>query len=189
MKIYTKTGDAGQTGLWGGLRVPKDHPRVAAYGDVDELNCQLGCALAALGKSPLRAVFERVQSELFIVGALLASPAAQLKKLKPPFDQGLPRSAVDRLEAEIDAWTSGLAPMTHFIMPGGSPAGAQLHVARAVCRRAERAAASLAKREPLPDNVLIYLNRLSDHLFTAARWANARAKAPETTWRGLSKRS
>lgn len=193
MKIYTKTGDEGETGLWGGSRVPKDHPRVQAYGDVDELNSCLGVCLSHLccdpGFAGLRQALSRVQEELFILGALLATPKDRLKKLSPPFDEGLPADAAKRLESEIDGWTKELEPMTRFIMPGGGTAGAELHVARAVCRRAERSLVALARAEPLPQGLGVYLNRLSDHLFTAARWVNARQKKAETPWQGLSKKA
>jgi cob(I)alamin adenosyltransferase len=191
VKIYTRGGDKGETGLWGGDRVSKSNPRVAAYGDVDELNCLLGAALAARERKNvdgLRQALARVQEELFIVGALLATPPKKLSKLKPPFSDGLPKDAATRLEREIDAWTKDLEPLQAFIMPGGSPLGAALHVARAACRRAERSATALSEQEALPDGVLPYLNRLSDHLFTAARWANMREGRPETPWRGLPKR-
>lgn len=193
MKIYTKTGDQGQTGLWGGLRVAKNHPRVQACGDVDELNSCVGLCLSHLccdpGFAPLRRALGRIQEELFILGALLATPDDRLTKLSPPFDKGLPPAAAKRLEAEIDGWSKDLKPMTRFIMPGGGTPGAELHVARAVCRRAERSLVTLAESEPLPKGLGVYLNRLSDHLFTAARWVNARQKKSETPWQGLSKRS
>ncbi|MBI3554274.1 MAG: cob(I)yrinic acid a,c-diamide adenosyltransferase [Elusimicrobia bacterium] len=192
MKIYTRTGDKGETGLWGGERVPKTHPRVAAYGDVDELNTCLGWTLSLLGKdkrlSPLRKYLSLIQEELFIVGALLATPEARRGRLSPPFDKGLPPDASARLEAEIDAMTASLKPLKSFILPGGSPAGASLHFARAVCRRAERSAVALSHSDRLPEGLIVYLNRLSDHLFTAARWANARAKSVETPWAGLARK-
>lgn len=190
MKIYTKTGDAGETGLWGGERVPKTHPRVSAYGDIDELNTGLGWALAVIGKdkklSSLRQGLGRIQEELFMVGALLATPEGRRGRLSPPFDKGLPTDASTRLEKEIDAMTANLKPLRSFILPGGSPAAAALHMARSVCRRAERSAVALSQSDRLPEGVLVYLNRLSNHLFTAARWANAKAKHAETPWQGLS---
>ncbi len=177
-KIYTKTGDKGETGLWGGGRVSKNHPRVCAYGDVDELNCALGFARAALDATSMGAVasaLERVQSELFVVGALLAGGK----------EKGLAPQAAARLEREIDALTDDLPPLKQFVLPGGCEAGARLHLARGVCRRAERQVVSLASSERLPENVVVYLNRLSDYLFTAARWVNARCGRPETPWKGL----
>ena len=189
VKIYTKTGDKGETGLWGGDRVPKNDPHVCAYGDIDELNCAVGAAIAALGKdeslAKLRENLLRVQGELLLVGGLVATPEKRRGKLAAPFDKGLPAAAVTRLEAEIDAMTGELSPLTSFILPGGAPACAALHMARTVCRRAERGAVALASTSRLPDNVLVYLNRLSDHLFTAARWVNLKLGAPETPWREL----
>jgi cob(I)alamin adenosyltransferase len=192
MKIYTKTGDKGETGLWGGDRVPKTHPRVAAYGDVDELNSNIGWALSVLGKDKnlafLRDCLGRVQEELFMVGALLATPEARRGRLSAPFDKGLPIDASARLEREIDEMTAVLKPLKTFILPGGSLAGACLHMARSVCRRAERSAVALSQTDRLPEGLIVYLNRLSDHLFTAARWANAKAKCSETPWLGLKTR-
>lgn len=189
MKIYTRTGDKGETGLFGGERVAKSHPRVEAYGDVDELNCAVGAARSALagdaaGKA-LDAALGRVQDECFMVGALLATPAGKENKLTAPFDKGIPPSAAERLEKEIDAWDKDLTPLKAFILPGGGSAGATLHMARAVCRRAERKAVDLAARETAADGVVVYLNRLSDWLFTAARWINAQQNRPETPWTGL----
>lgn len=177
VKIYTKTGDKGDTGLWGGARVPKSHPQVCAYGDVDELNCELGLALAALcpQDAPVAKTLERVQQELLVAGSLLAGHDGQ----------GLSAESVARLEKAIDALTKELPELKQFILPGGCEAGARLHVARGVCRRAERQVVALAASQRLPANVLIYLNRLSDYLFTAARWVNARAGRAETPWKGL----
>lgn len=183
MKIYTRTGDRGETGLVGGKRVSKDHPRVRAYGDADEANSWVGAALSLLPRkasfAAVRAELLRVQEELFAVGAILASP--------PGKDPGValdPRAA-SRLEAEIDKMTGELAPLKYFILPGGSPPGALLHLARTACRRAERSAVALGPREA-PEAALIYLNRLSDYLFTAARWVNGKSKSPERPWKGKS---
>lgn len=166
----------------------KNHPRVDAYGEVDELNTVLGAARAELGADDglpgLDAALGRVQDELFMVGALLATPRAA--KLAPPFDKGLPPAAAERLEREIDAWDTELVPLTAFILPNGGRLGAWLHFARAVSRRAERATVTLGVAEPpLPENVIVYLNRLSDWLFTAARWANKKQGRAETPWTGL----
>lgn len=149
---------------------------MAAYGDVDELNSSVGVCLARLGAAAnwLHPRLVEIQKELFIVGSILSG-----------FDAALPKDAVKRLEDEIDAMTEELPKMDKFILPGGSPGGSSLHLARAVCRRAERAAVSLPDA---PKDVLIYLNRLSDHLFVAARWANQRAGEPETQWEGIPKR-
>jgi cob(I)alamin adenosyltransferase len=192
MKIYTRTGDAGETGLWGGERVRKNHPRVAAYGEIDELNCCLGWALSVIGADKklgyLIGSLTRVQEELFLVGALLATPEARRGRLSPPFDKGLPADSSARLEREIDEMTKSLKPLKNFVLPGGSPAGSALHLARAVCRRAERNAVALSGADRIADGLIVYLNRLSDHLFTAARWANAKAKRAETPWLGLKVR-
>lgn len=181
MKIYTRTGDKGETGLRGNRRVRKDDPRVRAYGDVDELNCALGAALSHI---PLRQAFTLlrgelhcIQAELFHVGAVLAAPPDH------PDAQAFPADLAPRLEASIDRMTAQLPPLRRFILPGGSPAGAALHLARAVCRRAEREVVGLTP--PVPESLLVYLNRLSDYLFTAARWVNARLARRETEWAGL----
>lgn len=191
MAIYTRTGDKGETGLFGGSRVPKSHPRVTAYGEVDELNSALGLARALFREDPALASvdrgLERVQSECFVIGALLATPPGELAKLGSPFDAGLPADAPKRLEAELDAWDKNLAPLKTFILPGGGRAGASLHLARAISRRAERAAAELAKSEAVPDGVLVYLNRLSTWLFVAARFVNKETGHAETPWTGLKK--
>jgi cob(I)alamin adenosyltransferase len=189
MAIYTRGGDRGETGLLGGARVPKSDPRVEAYGDVDELNCFLGAARSALGGPDADGIFEklgRLQEECFALGALLASAPGAAAKLPAPYDRGLPAEAAARLEAEIDAWDAGLEPLKTFVLPGGGPAGAALHVARGVARRAERAAVRLSESDPIPDGILIYLNRLSTWLFMAARRANKTAGRPETPWLGLA---
>ncbi|MFI5348678.1 MAG: cob(I)yrinic acid a,c-diamide adenosyltransferase [Elusimicrobiota bacterium] len=189
MPMYTRGGDKGDTGLFGGTRVPKSHPRVAAYGTIDELNCALGAARAALPASPefrgLDEGLQRLQAECFVVGALLATPADKAGKLGAPFDQGLPAGAPARLEDEIDAWELELPHLKTFILPGGGPAGAALHVARAVSRRAEREVVQMSASEPAPDGVVVYLNRLSTWLFIAARWINDKQGKAETPWKGL----
>lgn len=184
MKIYTRTGDGGQTGLVGGARVGKHHPRVAAYGEVDELNCALGAVLAALQEGPVRKTLARAQEELFAVGALLACESVEAGRLPAPYDKGLPEAPTKALEADIDALSAGLPELKTFILPGGTQAGAALHLARAVCRRAERAAVGLPEA---PAGVVPYLNRLSDYLFMAARAVNAQGGRLETPWLGLGK--
>lgn len=178
MKIYTKGGDAGETGLFGGTRVSKDHTRIQAYGTLDELNAVLGVVLA--GDLPLqtRATLTRVQGELFQVGAELATPPGKALTLS-----ALGTEAVTRLEAEIDAMEATLPALKNFILPGGSQSGAALHVARTVSRRGERDVVTLHRAEPVRDVVLTYLNRLSDYLFVAARFVNAAHKAPESPWK------
>jgi len=188
--IYTRTGDKGETGLFGGARVSKSSLRVAAYGEIDELNSSLGVARAALREDPALGSVDlglaRVQAECFVIGALLATPADKLGKLSPPFDTGLPADAPKRLEAEIDAWDKNLTPLKTFILPGGGRAGAALHLARAVSRRAERAAVNLSAVEKIPDGVIVYLNRFSTWLFVAARFVNKETGHAETPWTGLN---
>lgn len=191
MAIYTRGGDKGETGLFGGTRVSKGSSRVAAYGEIDELNSAMGVARAHLREDPalgsIDAGIERVQAECFVIGALLATPADKLGKLGAPFDAGLPADASARLEAEIDAWEKNLLPLKTFILPGGGRAGSALHLARAVSRRAERATVMLSSSEKIPDGVIIYLNRLSTWLFVAARFVNKETGHAETPWTGLKK--
>src|SRR6478672_5430970 len=181
MKIYTKTGDAGDTGLFGGGRVPKSHPRVEAYGDVDELNAVLGVVRAAEQMPRIDEVLVPIQRDLFAIGALLATPD------RDKMQQHLTKARIsdDRiaeLERAIDDCDRELEPLKAFILPGGAPKAAALHVARTVCRRAERRVIHLQREVEIPQIVVIYLNRLSDLLFTLARLANARAGAGEVTW-------
>ena len=181
MKIYTKTGDTGLTGLFGGGRVSKDDPRVEAYGDVDELNAQLGVARAVEVMPRVDEVLVPIQRDLFSIGALLATP--DLEKMH----DHLAKAQIDEkrilgLEQEIDACDRELEPLRAFIVPGGSPKAAALHVARTVCRRAERRVIHLQRSVEIPPIVVVYLNRLSDLLFTLARVANARGGAGEVTW-------
>lgn len=181
-KIYTRKGDDGSTGLFGGPRVRKDDLRVASYGDVDELNSALGIALEELRapeQADVRAFGEGLQSELFNLGAELATPQID----KAP--KSVPRMTdedVTRLEREIDRLTEELPPMRNFILPGGSRPGAALHLCRTICRRAERKTVSLAESGPVSPQALAYLNRLSDLLFVMARAANLRAGGKEVPW-------
>ena len=179
MKIYTKTGDHGETGLFGGGRVPKDALRIEAYGTVDELNAFLGLAVHHCISSDLTARLERVQGELFQLGADLATPM----EAKTDYITRLDEAPIQRLEAEIDEWETLLPPLTSFILPGGSEPGAVLHIARTVCRRAERRVAALSRTESVNPQVLVYLNRLSDWLFVLARLVNHRQNTAETPWR------
>lgn len=185
MKIYTKTGDQGQTGLFGGERVAKDSLRVQAYGGLDELNATLGWALTQIADSEVRGIVARIQSDLLVAGADLATPLPSDGEDTPGAVSRVPRvepGQTRQLEEEIDRFDSELAPLRHFILPGGGPAGAALHVARAVCRRAERAVVALSHAEPINPEALRYVNRLSDHLFTLARLANQREGSPEPIW-------
>ena len=181
MKIYTRTGDEGDTALFGGGRVGKDHPRVEAYGDVDELNAALGMARAIEMMPRIDEVLVPIQKDLFAIGALLATPdhdkmKEQLSKAR--VDDG----RIEQLERAIDECERELEPLRSFIIPGGTPKAAALHVARTVCRRAERRVVHLTQAIELPPLVVIYLNRLSDLLFMLARVANKRAGAGEVTW-------
>lgn len=181
MKIYTKTGDAGDTGLFGGGRVPKDDIRVDAYGDVDELNAALGMARCIEVMPRIDEVLVPVQRDLFAIGALLATPDREKMALhlaKARIDE----ARITELEHAIDDAEQELEPLNAFIIPGGTPKAAALHVARTVCRRAERRVVRLQHEVELPPLAVIYLNRLSDLLFTLARLANRRAGAGEVTW-------
>jgi cob(I)alamin adenosyltransferase len=166
-KIYTRTGDGGTAGLVDGSRVAKSSLRMIAIGEIDESNAAVGVALAAIGRKEPADQLLRIQNDLFDLGADVATPGQVEGALRIVGNQ------VERLEREIDAMNSDLAPLTSFILPGGSPAVAALHLARAIVRRAERAAVALNEHEPLNPQLLAYLNRLSDHLFVAARFVAA----------------
>lgn len=178
MHIYTKTGDRGETSLYGGSRVSKDDMRIEAIGEVDELNAALGLLLTYALKSAeeTKTLLTNIQSELFNIGAELANPA-KTGKVK-----AINEEAVAALEHVIDDLEAKLPPLTHFILPGGSPYAAQAHMARAICRRAERRIISLHKQEPLNPQLLAYINRLSDLLFMLARMDNHITGIKETKW-------
>ncbi len=181
LKIYTKTGDGGETGLFGGGRVPKDDRRVTAYGEVDELNAALGLALALEPRAFARDLLELVQRDLFTIGAELASPdPAKLVKALPGPRLGDAR--VEALEDAIDRAEATLAPLKNFILPGGSSKAAALQLGRAVCRRAERAVVTLSREAAVSPAILKYVNRLSDLLFVLARAANAAAGLSDVPW-------
>lgn len=175
MKIYTRTGDTGETSLFGGARVRKDDARIEAYGTIDELNSVLGVSRASWPASPLDAQFHAIQSDLFDIGAHLASPGTSRFA-------GPPTTRVTSLEHDIDAMESELAPLKTFILPGGTLAAAQLHVARTVCRRAERLVVSLNDADEATKASITYLNRLSDFLFVAARFANHKNGVADVPW-------
>ncbi len=182
MKIYTRRGDRGETDLFAGGRVGKDHPRVEATGAVDELNAWLGVCAAATVHADLRAELQQIQALLFDLGATLAAPDARHRE-----KAGLPEpgpSDVEQLERAIDALEGELPPLERFILPGGTAAAAALHAARCVCRRAERRAVALHRAEPLGEAALRLLNRLSDLLFVMARVENRRAGVADVEWRG-----
>ena len=176
MKIYTKTGDAGETGLFGGPRVRKDNARIEAFGTVDELNSQLGVVRSLPLPEGIDTLLRRVQCELFDMGAQLPTPAAAQDRIS--------HSHVEAIEKEIDTFDAMLPPLNCFILPAGTPAAAAIHVARTVCRRAERRVVSLSM-EPetvIPAAAIEYLNRLGDLLFMLARHVNAAAATPDDPW-------
>lgn len=182
VKIYTKTGDRGETGLFDGSRVPKHSPRVDAYGEVDELNAILGVALAFIrDDEELCACLLAIQRDLFVVGAHLADPTARVEA-KRGEKAHLTEEKVTQLEHWIDQFEEGLPPLRRFILPGGSKGGATLHHARTVCRRAERRIVALSQQVEVSPLIITYMNRLSDFLFVTARVENLRKNRPETPW-------
>lgn len=181
MKIYTRTGDEGSTGLFGGDRVAKCHPRLAAYGTLDELNSVLG--ILALHLAPELAAhgpLRLIQRDLFALGAVLAAPPSRAGQVAQRLTH--PTWPIAEMEADIDRLTAMTGPMTHFILPGGCPGSAHGHWARTVCRRAEREVVALGAAEPVPPEVVVYLNRLSDWLFALSRAANACAGVEDVMW-------
>jgi cob(I)alamin adenosyltransferase len=178
MRIYTRTGDDGSTGLFGGARTSKGDPRVEAYGEVDEANAAIGLVRSAGAPPPVEAVLAKVQPLLFDLGAALATPPGRASAPAGPTD-----ADVADLERAIDELEAHLAPLKTFVLPGGSEAAARLHLARTVCRRAERATVRLAASEPVADGVIRYLNRLSDLLFVQARYANHAAGVADVPWK------
>ncbi|HEY3094197.1 MAG TPA: cob(I)yrinic acid a,c-diamide adenosyltransferase [Nitrososphaera sp.] len=183
MKIYTKTGDKGETGLIGGKRVSKADPRIVAYGSVDELNSSIGLAVSFLRSkkefADLVDVLVQVQNDLFVVGSDLAAPSFPAAGKTPRTDEKM----ASALEPIIDMFESELEPITFFILPGGSVESSLLHQARGVARRTETAVVSLSKSQTVNPAIVVYLNRLSDLIFVAARLANKRLGAPDVAWR------
>lgn len=185
MKIYTKTGDKGTTALFGGTRVPKHHIRIESYGTVDELNSHIGLIRDQQINDHYKDILAKIQDRLFTVGAILATPPE-----KETLKSGAPRLNISRiseddiilLETEIDAMNEALPPMTHFVLPGGHTTVSYCHIARCVCRRAERLSVHLHELEPTDEAVLKYLNRLSDYLFVLARKLSSDLKANEVKW-------
>ena len=178
-KIYTRTGDAGETGLADGSRIAKDDPLAQAIGDVDEANSTIGIAVLHVTDVDIAAMLGRIQNELFDLGADLATPGEDFSPTETTLRIVQPQ--IDRLEGEIDRMNEGLEPLRSFILPGGEGGSAYLHVARAIARRAERSAIAASRRRSLNPHALIYLNRLSDHLFVAARYV-ARANGGDILW-------
>lgn len=184
-RIYTRTGDRGETGLFGGQRVRKDSARVEAYGDVDELNSALGLAcvhLEAAGEAELTGRLRGIQADLLTVGANLATPRPEDGGRDSDHVPELPEGRPAEMERWIDEAEEELEPLTHFILPGGTPAAAALHLARTVCRRAERRVVTLGHGAHVGAELIVYLNRLSDLLFTLARLANRRAGVADVAW-------
>jgi len=182
MKIYTKTGDGGETSLMGGGRVSKDHIRVSAYGDVDETNAAIGLARVTAPTDFEADLLATIQHDLFTIGGSLATPEPDRLKQQQRDKVIVPADRIVALEAAIDAADRELPPLTAFVLPGGTPKAAALHLARTICRRAERTVVHLGHLEHVPEEVLVYLNRLSDLLFTLARLANHRAGVADVTW-------
>lgn len=179
MKIYTRAGDLGETSLLGGTRVPKDHLRVVAYGDVDETNASLG-AVRALAEAPLERLLLALQKDLFAIGAQLADPTHKVAARRAK--AAVTSAHVRRLEKAIDVREGGLPALRSFVLPGGTPTAALLHQARTVCRRAERSVVTLAREADVDPRIIVYLNRLSDLLFVLARSENHRAGLAEDRW-------
>ncbi len=178
-KIYTKTGDDGTTGLFGGGRVRKDSARIEAYGSVDELDAVIGLCRSLPGNDWIDPILQQIQNNLFVLGADLATPLATRSNYTIP---RITEEDGNRLEQAIDEHTAALPPLKHFIHPGGCELAARLHVARTVCRRVERRLITLAAEEEIGRYDAIYLNRLSDLLFTLARRANQIANVPDVEW-------
>jgi cob(I)alamin adenosyltransferase len=185
-RVYTRQGDSGETALVGGQRVPKDGPRLEAYGTVDELNAFLGAARATVNElavaeprlAELAAILLRVQHELFNLGSILATLPEDVHPNQPRVTD----AEIAQLETEMDAMNEDLPPLRSFVLPGGSRLDAELHIARTVCRRAERIVIALARAESVPPETIRYLNRLSDSFFVWSRWAGHITGAPETLW-------
>ena len=182
MKIYTKTGDKGETGLFGGERVPKDALRIEAYGTVDELNSVVGIVRALRPHKTIDDVLAQIQNDLFVLGADLATPKENKKSPIPRISS----SHCELLEKKIDVHERSLRPLKSFILPGGTVVASYLHFARTVCRRAERCAVRLARFEHIGSEIVVYLNRLSDLLFVLARSANRIARKREVQWQNPS---
>lgn len=179
MKIYTKTGDAGETGLFGGARVPKDDIRVEAYGAIDELNSTLGLVVALGADGDESALIAELQNDLFVVGAELATVPDKREKLQLSL---VGPDDISRLERHIDRLEEVLPPLKNFILPGGGPVAAAIHQTRTVCRRAERRVLSLARQQPVSPHILVYLNRLADLCFVMARHAQHTRGLKDVDW-------
>jgi len=185
MKIYTKTGDKGTTALFGGTRVPKDHIRIESYGTVDELNSYIGLIRDQEMNPHYKKILIEIQDRLFTIGAILATPPEKevLKSGENRLQNlGIVESDIELLETEIDTMENSLTPMTHFVLPGGHTTVSYCHIARCVCRRAERLTVHLDHNEAVPEIAIKYLNRLSDYLFVLARKLSFDLQAEEVKW-------
>ncbi|WPP50655.1 cob(I)yrinic acid a,c-diamide adenosyltransferase [Catalinimonas niigatensis] len=183
MKIYTKTGDQGNTSLIGGIRVPKSHDRVEAYGTVDELNSFIGIVRDMSVNETRQSIFQHIQETLFVMGSLLAADPGK----KPSYLPDLQEEDILQLEQAIDQMQDELPEMKHFILPGGHPDVSNCHLARAVCRRAERTVVRLHEKEEVDANIIVYLNRLSDYLFVLARYIGKEHQVAEIPWKPRKK--
>jgi cob(I)alamin adenosyltransferase len=181
MKIYTKTGDKGETGLFGGERVSKKSLRIEAYGTIDELNSFIGVAVTEVKNADIKVLLEKIQNDLFSIGSDLATPMTE-KNLKLNIKR-VPEEMFSRLEKEIDRFEEKLEPLRNFILPGGTRGASLIHVCRTVCRRAERLVTALKETEGINDNILIYLNRLSDLMFVLSRYENSDAGKSDIKWK------
>jgi len=180
MKIYTKTGDRGETGLFGGERVSKSSLRIEAYGTVDELNAYIGLATTGVTESSIKSLLEKIQNQLFTIGADLATPSN--KKNEKLNIKRTPKDFHSAIEKEIDKYEEKLEPLKSFILPGGSTGAAHLHICRTITRRAERRVVALNNEEKIGENIIIFLNRLSDLFFVLARYENAVSGTPDVKW-------
>lgn len=180
MKIYTKTGDRGETGLFGGERVSKSNSRIDAYGTIDELNSVIGLALTEINSNEIRSLLERIQNQLFVVGSDLATPVSE-KNDKLEITR-TPEEYIKQAEKDIDFFNDQLDELRNFILPGGSKGAAYLHVCRTIARRAERKVVALNEQVKIGDNIIIFLNRLSDLLFVLSRFENKVSNFPDTKW-------
>ncbi|MEX0616822.1 MAG: cob(I)yrinic acid a,c-diamide adenosyltransferase [Candidatus Woykebacteria bacterium] len=181
VKIYTRTGDRGETSLYGGKRISKDHLRVETYGTIDELNAALGTAHSFITDTKIRTIIEKIQNELFNIGAELSTPTKVGKDTKQKFSIG--KEKIQYLENVIDQLDEKLPLLRNFILPGGSNASSLLQLSRSIARRAERRLITLSRKEEINENLLSYINRLSDFLFVLARYLNKKTNGNETIWK------
>ncbi len=181
MKIYTRTGDKGETRLVDGEKVSKDNLRIVTYGTIDELNSVIGIVISEISESPVKELLQKIQNDLFTIGADLATPISE--KNEKFNGLRLVKDPIEFLESEIDKYESQLEPLRNFILPGGSKSASYLHLARTVCRRAERFAVSLSKQVEINDIIIVYLNRLSDLLFVLSRYENKVQNLPDVIWK------